>query len=200
MPVYEQTLESPITEDTFEHRFATDTAHFSRNRLRRMHAALERHVGPGRMPGLVALVRQRGREHVDTIGALAFDSNLPMRRDTIFRIASMTKPITAAAAMILVEECRLRLDDPVDHWLPELANRKVLKQLEGPLDDTVPAERPISLRDLLTFRAGFGAIMVFPSRHPIQKAMDEAGLSPTPNRVKLTPDEFMKRLGALPLV
>ena len=63
-----------------------------------------------------------------------------MRRDTIFRIASMTKPITAVAAMILVEECKLRLDEPVDRLLPELADRKVLKRLDGPLDDTVPAQ------------------------------------------------------------
>ena len=84
-----------------------------------------------------------------------------MKRDSIFRIASMTKPITAAAAMILVEECRLRLDDPVDEFLPELANRKVLRRLDAPLDDVVPAKRAITLLDL-TFRWGFGAVMVWP--------------------------------------
>ena len=82
----------------------------------------------------------------------------PIRRDTIFRISSMTKPITAAATMILVEECKLRLDEPVDRLLPELADRQVLKRLDGPLDDTVPANRPITVRDLLTFRMGFGSV------------------------------------------
>ena len=106
------------------------------------------------MPGLVTLVSRRGETHVDAIGTKAFGGDEPMRRDTIFRIASMTKPITAAAAMILVEECKLRLDDPVDRLLPELANRRVLQRLDGPLDDTVPAKRPITLRDLLTFRLG----------------------------------------------
>src|SRR5947199_5314127 len=102
-----------------------------------------------------------------------------MRSDTIFRIASMTKPITAAATMILVEECKLRLDEPVERLLPELANRKVLKRLDGPLDDTVPANRPVTVRDLLTFRIGFGMVMGPPDVYPIQKAMAEAGLTPS---------------------
>src|SRR6185295_8869899 len=97
----------------------------------------------------------------------------PMARDTIFRITSMTKPITAAATMILVEECKLRLDEPVDRLLPELANRKVLKRIDGPLDDTVPANRPITVRDLLTFRMGLGAIIEPSAEFPIQKAIDE---------------------------
>ena len=95
-------------------------------------------------PGLVTLVGRRGEVHVDAIGKKALESDDAMRRDTIFRIASMTKPITAVAAMILVEECRLRLDEPVDRLLPELADRRVLKRLDGPLDDTVPADRPIT--------------------------------------------------------
>jgi CubicO group peptidase (beta-lactamase class C family) len=79
-----------------------------------------------------------------------------MRRDTIFRLASMTKPITAVAAMILVEKCVVRLDDPVDEWLPELKDRKVLRTIDSPLDDTVRAARAITVRDLLTFRSGYG--------------------------------------------
>ena len=126
-----------------------------------------------------------------------------MQRDTIFRIASMTKPITAVAAMILVEECMLRLDDPVDRLLPELANRQVLRSLESELDDTVPANRPITLRDLLTFRLGIG--LIFPpdpgNPYPIQQAMDEqlVGLVPNPQAVP-EPDEWMRRLGSLPLI
>ena len=110
------------------------TGGFCPTRLTRMHDTLRRHVHDGRVPGLVALLSRRGVEHVDAIGTLAFDSTAPMRRDTIFRLASVTKPITAVAAMILVEDCRLRLDDPVDELLPELANRRVLRTIESELD------------------------------------------------------------------
>ena len=98
-----------------------------------MHDTLLRHVDHGRLPGLVALISRRGAEHVDAIGALAFDRNAPMRPDTIVRLASVTKPITAVAAMILVEERKLRLDDAVDEFLPEPANRKVLRTIDGEL-------------------------------------------------------------------
>ena len=143
----------------------------SKTRLARLHDALAAHVSPTGVPGIVALVSRRGETHVVTLGRQSLESDAPMQRDTIFRIASMTKPVTAAAAMILVEQCKLRLDDPVDDLLPELANRRVLKSLESPIDDTVPARRPITLRDLLTFTFGLGAVMVWPARHPIQKAM-----------------------------
>lgn len=86
----------------------------------------------------------------------------PMRRDTLFRITSMTKPVTAAATMLLVEEGRLGLDEPVDRLLPELADRQVLRRVDGPLDDTVPAHRSITVRDLLTLRMGFGIILAPP--------------------------------------
>jgi CubicO group peptidase (beta-lactamase class C family) len=147
----------------------------------------------------VALVSRGEDVHVEALGALSFGGS-PMHRDSIFRIASMTKPITAAAAMILVEECKLRLDDPVDEFLPELASRKVLRRIDAPLDDVVPAKSAITLRDLLTFRWGFGAVMVWPPAYPIQKAMEAAGLMPGPNPVELTPDDYLKRLGALPLM
>ena len=131
---------------------------FSTARLARTNDVMTSHVELGEMPGLVTLVSRRGAVHVDAIGAKAVGGDEPMLRDTIFRLASATKPITAAAAMVLVEECRLRLDDPVDEFLPELADRQVLRLLDGPLDETVPANRPITLRDLLTFRLGFGLI------------------------------------------
>jgi len=173
---------------------------FAKARLARLHEALARHVASGDMPGLVALVARRGEIHVEAIGRQSFETETPMRRDTIFRIASMTKPITAAATLILVEQCRLRLDDPVDDFLPELAGRRVLKSLEGPVEDTVPARRPISVRDLLTFTFGLGAVMVWPPKHPIQKAMAEAGVAPGPGQPELSADDFMKRLGSLPLI
>lgn len=171
----------------------------SPDRLQRLRVAMARHVESGYVPGLVAAVWRKGELHVEVLGTMAF-GGLPMRRDTIFRIASITKPITAAAAMILVEESRLRLDDPVDKWLPELADRRVLKSIESPLDETVPAVRPITLRDLLTFRAGYGAVMVWPEKYPIQKAMSEAGLLPSANLPAMPPEELMKRYGASPLV
>jgi CubicO group peptidase (beta-lactamase class C family) len=171
----------------------------SNSRLARMHAALRLHVESGHIPGLVALVHHRGREHVETIGTMAFDSNVPVRRDTIFRLASTTKPITAVGAMILVEECKLRLDDPVDEWLPELRNRRVLRTIEGPLDDTVPAIRSITLRDLLTFRSGYGEVAFLSPTCPLQKALAEARLPLTQWPFAGTPDEFMQRLGNLPL-
>jgi CubicO group peptidase (beta-lactamase class C family) len=168
-------------------------------RLRRLREVLTRHVESGDMPGLVAMVARRGEVHVEAIGTLETGGSEPMRRDTIFRIASVTKQIAAAAAMTLVEECRLRLDDPVDGLLPELADRQVLTRIDAPLDDTVPAHRPITLRDLLTFVFGLGAFMAPPGQYPIQRALVEADLVPGAEGPPVEPDEWMKRLGALPL-
>ena len=171
----------------------------SATRLARMHESLRRHVDSGRLPGLVALVSRHGVEHAEAIGTLAFDRNAPMRRDTIFRLASVTKPITAVAAMILVEECRLRLDDPVDEFLPELANRKVLRTIDSELDDTVPARRPITLRDLLTFRSGYGEVAFLSPTCPLQKALAQARLPLSAWMFPGTPDEYMRCLASLPL-
>ncbi|MGI8521492.1 MAG: serine hydrolase domain-containing protein [Actinomycetota bacterium] len=176
------------------------TGGLSRTRLDRMHDVMAGHVERGGVPGIVTLVSRRGETHVDAIGAKAVGGSEPMRRDTIFRIASMTKPVAAVAAMILVEECRLRLDEPVDPLLPELADRKVLRTIDSALDGTVPVNRPISVRDLLTLRLGIGAVMAPPGRYPIQEAMEEAGVSPGPDSPSLPPDEWMERLGGLPLV
>jgi CubicO group peptidase (beta-lactamase class C family) len=178
------------------------TAGLSKARLGRMHDVMASYVERGDVPGLVMLVSRRGEVHVDAIGAKAVGGGDPIRRDTIFRIASMTKPITAAATMILVEECRLRLDDPVDRLLPELAGRKILKRLDGPLDETVPANRPITVRDLLTFRMGFGQLMAPPDAYPILKAANEQqiGMGPPTPSAPPAPDEWIRRLGTLPLM
>lgn len=186
-------------EETFERPPAIDSSDFSPARLARMHAAMRRHVDGGQIPGLVTLVSHRGREHVDAIGTMAFNSNAPMRRDTIFRLASMTKPITAVGAMILVEECTVRLDDPIDEWLPELQDRKVLWTIESPLDETVPAKRRITLRDLFTFRSGYGEVAFLSATCPLQAAMIEARLPLSEWPFPGTNDELMKRLGGLPL-
>ncbi|MDQ3965106.1 MAG: beta-lactamase family protein [Actinomycetota bacterium] len=176
------------------------TGGLSTARLGRMHDVMAGHVERGGVPGIVTLVSRRGEVHVGALGMKAIGGSEPMRRDTIFRIASVTKPIVAAAAMILVEECTLRLDEPVDQLLPELANRQVLRTLGSPLDDTVPANRPITLRDLLTFRLGYGAVFAPPGQYPIQQALEEAGLAPGPTLPSHAPDELMKRFGSLPLL
>lgn len=172
----------------------------SEDRLERMRDVLTGAVTRGAVPGLVALVHRRGETHVVTAGTLAAGGAAPMRPDTIFRIASMTKAVTAVATLILVEECRLRLDDPVDDLLPELAGCRVLRSPGTDLDDTVPAERPITVRDLLTFRLGTGLILAAPGTYPIQRAIDASGTAPGPDSPKLDPEEYMRRLGELPLV
>jgi len=175
----------------------------SKARLGDMHEIMFKHVDRGSLPGLVTVVSRNGDAYVDVIGNKAMGGRDSMRRDTIFRITSMTKPITAVAAMILVEECKLRLDEPVDRLLPELANRRVLKRIDGPLDETVPARRRITVRDLLTFQMGFGALLVPPGTYPIQQAVADLGIGtlgpPTPP-IAHAPDEWVKRLGTLPLM
>jgi CubicO group peptidase (beta-lactamase class C family) len=176
------------------------TGGLSAARLGRLHEVMAGYVERSVVPGLVALVSRRGETHVDVRGSMAVHGTDSMRRDTLFRIASLTKPITAAAAMILVEECVLRLDAPVDPWLPELADRRVLRTLDSLLDDTVPAQRPITLRDLLTMRLGIGLILAPPDQSPIQRAIADADLAPGPNPPTVSPDEWMARLGGLPLL
>ncbi|HEX3786321.1 MAG TPA: serine hydrolase domain-containing protein [Pseudonocardiaceae bacterium] len=178
------------------------TAGLSKARLERMREVLAGHVRSGDVPGIVTLVSRRDEVHVETLGTTTAGGDVPIQRDTIFRISSMTKPVAAVAALILVEQCRLRLDDPVDDLLPELADRMVLTSLDAPLTDTVPAHRPITPRDLLTFQFGFGQLFVPPDRYPITQAAAEAelGMGP-PNPAGLpAPDEWLRRLGELPLM
>jgi len=118
---------------------------FSPKRLTRVRDVLARHLDAGYVPGAVAVVARHGEVHIEAMGNLAFEgegSRTPMAADTICRTGSMTKPIVAACAMTLVEDCTLRLDDPVDEFLPELADMTVLADPDGPLEETVPAERP----------------------------------------------------------
>lgn len=177
-------------------------AGFTKPGLGRLHRVLCSHIEHKALPGLVALVSCGDEVHVETLGTLAFDQPAPMRPDTIFRIASLTKPITAVAAMILVEDCKIRLDDPVEPWLPELANRRVLRSLSS-MEDTVPAKRAIMLRDLLTYRMGFGSIMAAPGTYPIQRFIREyelGGDGPMLATQQPPLDEYLRRLGSLPLL
>jgi CubicO group peptidase (beta-lactamase class C family) len=176
----------------------------SKSRLVRMRDVMAGYVERGEVPGLVLAVCRRGEARIESIGAADPDGT-PIRDDTIFRLSSMTKPITAAATMICVEECTLRLDEPVDRLLPELADRVVLRRPDGPLDDTVPASRAITVRDLLTYTWGLGWLITVPgtvpTQWPIQQAMDDLELNQ--NRlvaVPTSPDEWMRRLGTLPLI
>src|ERR1700678_4241852 len=158
----------------------------SKSRLARMRSVMAGYVERGEVPGLVLAVSRRGEAVIEPIGAADLDGT-PIHDDTIFRLSSRTEPITAAAAMILLEECKLRLDEPVDRLLPELADRKVLKRLESPLDDTVPAIRPITVRDLLTFRMGFGIVMAEPGTYPIQEALSNLLLGDGPPSPSIPP-------------
>jgi len=171
--------------------------------LDRVRAVIGERVERGTLPGAVYALARRGEQHVEALGSQAADPGAgPMRNDTIFRISSITKPIVAVAAMILVEEGRLRLDDPVDGLLPELADRRVLTSLDASLDDTVPAGRPITVRDLLTFCMGFGIVLEAPGTYPIQQAMEDLRLAqgmPRP-QVPPAPDEWMRNFGSLPLM
>ncbi len=179
---------------------STTATGFSAAGLRRLHDVLSRHVDSGKIPGLVALVsRGDGEPHVETIGTMRHDGGPAMRRDTIFRMASTSKPVSVSAAMVLLDECRLRLDDTVDPWLPELADRQVLKRIDGPLDDIVPARRPITVRDVLTSTFGLGMDMTVLGT-PIMAAVFEQGITPNLPEPMPEQDEWMRRLGTLPLM
>jgi CubicO group peptidase (beta-lactamase class C family) len=179
------------------------SAGLSKSRLDRMHQVLSGHIERKEMPGLVALVSRHDDVHVETLGTMSFGHPAPMKRDTIFRIASITKPITAVAAMILMQECKLRLDDSIEPWLPELANRRVLKSIASDIADTVRALRAITVRDLLTFRMGFGSVMAMPNTYPIQKLIREYRIGgdgpPRPAQAPGT-EEWLQKLGSLPLL
>jgi CubicO group peptidase (beta-lactamase class C family) len=157
------------------------------------------------LPGVVAGIECGDDRYVETAGVLALDGP-PMRRDTLFRIASITKPMTATVVLALVEEGAFGLDEPVDRLLPELADRRVLRRPDGPLDDTVAAARAITVRDLLTFTWGFGmqgAMFMAPEPWPIFTAAAERQLHTfgEPHPAGL-PDQntWLGRLAELPLL
>jgi CubicO group peptidase (beta-lactamase class C family) len=180
------------------------TAALSTAGLAHLHDVMSGHVAAGEMPGLVTLVAKGDDVHIDTIGFASFDDRTPLTRSAIFRIASLTKPITAVATMSLVEEGLLRLDHPVDDLLPELAHRRVLRSIDAELDDTVAAARPVTVEDLLTFRLGIGTVLAPPDSSPIQRAEAELGLQsiggPPWPPVAYDTHGWMAALGSLPLM
>jgi len=162
-------------------------------------------VDRGEVPGVVAAVAHAEEVRVVSAGVMSV-GGAPMRRDTLFRIASLTKPMTAATVLSFVDAGVLDLNAPADAWLPELSGRRVLRRPEGPLDDTVPAERAISVRDLLTFTWGFGmqgAMFAADETWPIVAAVKDRRLAtfgpPHPDTTP-DPDTWMARLGELPLL
>ena len=125
---------------------------------------------------------------------------VPMSTDGVFRIASVSKPIVAVAALQLVDDGLLELDAPVDAVLPELADRCVLVDPYGPLDQpSVASDRELTLRDLLSFRCGLGMVFDFEQPQPVLERMWELGVGPGPTPPACHPDEFMSLIGQLPL-
>lgn len=167
-----------------------------------MREAMAAYVERGEIPGIVTAVARGDTVRIDAVGATALGGPDPMDHHTIFRIASMTKPIVGVAAMTLVEDGVLDLDAPVDGYLPELADRRVLVRPDGPLHETVPARRPVTTRDLLTFRLGFGMSMAVPFDAPIMAAASErqVGVAAPRTLAPLTPEEWLARFGELPLM
>jgi CubicO group peptidase (beta-lactamase class C family) len=165
----------------------------SPDRLKRVGVKVKEFVDSGQVAGLVTIVYRRGAVvDVQAVGWQDREQKIPIKRDTIFRLASMTKPITNTAGMMLVEDGKMALDDPIERWLPELANRKVLLDPEGPLDRTKPSPRPITVRDVFLYRIGYGTSAA-PASAPFSKAIASLGAGDP------TGDEWLKRLGAIPL-
>lgn len=156
---------------------------------------LDGQVAAGRLPGYVAALRVRGETAVHSGGRMALNGP-PMRADTLFRVASLTKPVGGALTLALVRDGVLGLDDPVRRWLPELAAPRVLVAPDAPLSDTVPAVRPITVRHLLTCTAGWGAVL---APTPLRAAMRERQVDPGPLPPPLSADEFVARVAELPL-
>jgi CubicO group peptidase (beta-lactamase class C family) len=168
----------------------------SPERLERVTAVLDKYIDAGALAGAVSLIYRHGEiAHLSARGFQDADARTPMQRDTIFGLASMTKPITAVATMMLVEEGKIRLDEPVDRWLPELADRQVLNDPVGPLDDVHDSPRPTTVRDLLKYTMGIG-VVGFAGIAP--DAPIAVAFAAQRGRRETPPDEYLERLGALP--
>ena len=169
---------------------------FSPDKLLRVRLALDSAIAAGELPGVVTLVWRKGAlAQLNALGWRDIERKLPMEADTIFRIASMSKPVTAVAALMLVEEGKLALHDPVTRWVPEFSNMRVLRRADGPLDETDPAPRAITVEDLMTHRSGLAYPYTTPG--PLAAALEKTIGSSIQSG--LAPDEWIKALAALPL-
>ena len=172
-------------------------------RAGRVIGILEQHIQTGYLVGAVALIGRGARAEVVAVGEQSREAPGLMQRDSLFRITSMTKPITAAATLMLADEGKLRLDERIDHWLPELAHGRVLRSLGGPLADTVPAKRAITVQDLLTLRGGLGIVPSLEDDYPLRRRIAELklpGFGPPDPSSPIGPEEWLRRLGTLPLM
>ena len=170
---------------------------FSREKLAQITPALQKTVDAGDLSGFVTLIWQNGETvRLNTVGKRNIGANLSMTGDTLFRIASMTKPITSVAALMLMEEGRFKLSDPITTWAPEFADMRVLRRANGVLHDTVPAARAITFEDLFTHRAGlsYAFSAVGPIADAYQRTLGDVLTIDTP------PDAWMKALSTLPLL
>ncbi|WP_394429011.1 serine hydrolase domain-containing protein [Streptomyces sp. SGAir0957] len=162
-----------------------------------LHDVLEPHVTKGPVPGAVGLVARGDRAEVAVVGHADAEGTVPLARDSLFRLASISKPVVAAAVMILVDEGRLTLDAPIGRWLPELADPVVVRDPAGPAGDVVPARRPITVEDVLTSRAGWGFPTDFtlPAVQPVFALTDPHDPQHAPG-----PDTWLAALARVPLL
>jgi CubicO group peptidase (beta-lactamase class C family) len=175
-------------------------ATISRVRSEQLIPAIGPFVESGLVPGAVIGLRHRGETTIDALGATEPGGKDPLSADALVRISSNTKPMIAALTLLLSQDGALVLDDPVERFLPELADRRVLRRLDGRLEDTEPARRPITIEDLLTMRMGFG--WVFESDCPaVGRAIElELGFGPPDPQGPPPPDEWVARFATLPLL
>lgn len=166
------------------------------NREHQLQQALQTRVKNGELAGAAAAVWRDGRIHTVCAGWRDIESGLPIERDTIFRIASMTKPITSVAALMLVDEGKIALNDPISEYAPEFSQMRVLKSPDGPLEETDESVRPITFEDLLTHRSGltYGEF----HRGPVAQAYREALGGDIDSDI--APDDWIRRLAKLPLI
>ncbi len=164
-----------------------------------LRSVLQSFVDQRTFPGAVGLVARGDDVEVAAVGTLDVEGSAPMTRDSIVRLASITKPITAAAVMMLVDEGRLRLDDPIARWLPELAAAVVVRTPDAPIDDVVPVTRPITVADLLTSRAGWGFPSDF-SLPAVQPLFTELKQGPPGAADVPEPDAWIAALARIPML
>jgi CubicO group peptidase (beta-lactamase class C family) len=175
---------------------AGDISGFSKDKLALIAPTLQGVIDNGFLSGAVTLLWRNGEiAQVLALGLRDIENNLPMQRDTLFRIASMTKPITSVAMLMLIEEGKASLGDPITKWMPEFKGMQVLKDPEGPLTDTYPSPRDITIDDLMTHRAGlaYGFTSVGPIAYAHQEALGDVLSS------EMAPDAWLAALGKLPL-